>query len=167
RNHPGLHHLVADRPCPPLFHTWEQKNGLLESRRSFLEQDGADAVQDGANAQSHGAPRLSVRSALERQPRLRRVPHGNLAAARGGADRISGFPRSPASRQGQGRVRPVHGAASAASDPTAPGRSAPSLTSDRYSLRRSAPVKPDGDTTARLPKQTGGFAFCRKNPISA
>src|SRR6266436_4349219 len=121
---------MLDSPCPSLFHTREQKNGLLESRRSLVEQDGADAVQDGTDAQSHGTPRLPVRSALQRQPRLRRVPHGNLAAARGRADRIPGFPRSPASRQGQGRVRPVHGAASAASDPAAPGRSAPRLISD-------------------------------------
>ena len=33
RDHPRLHHLVADRPCPSLFHTREQKNGLLESTR--------------------------------------------------------------------------------------------------------------------------------------
>src|SRR5579859_4528160 len=51
RDDPRLHHLVADRPCPSLFHTWEQKNGLLESSRSLGEQDGADAVQDGADAQ--------------------------------------------------------------------------------------------------------------------
>ena len=31
-DHPRLHHLVADRPCPSLFHTREQKNGLLEPR---------------------------------------------------------------------------------------------------------------------------------------
>src|SRR5712672_3661246 len=92
RDHPGLHHLVADRPCPSLFHTREQKNGLLESRRSLVEQDGADAVQDGTDAQSHGTPRLPVWPALQWQPRLRRVPHGNLAAARGRADRIPGFP---------------------------------------------------------------------------
>src|SRR5580693_7138238 len=45
-----LHPLVADRPCPSLFHTREQKNGLLESSRPLGQQDGADAVQDGADA---------------------------------------------------------------------------------------------------------------------
>ena len=57
--------------------------------------------------------RLRLRSAVERQPRLRRIPHGNAAASRGRAGRVPEFPRSPASRQGQGRVRPVHGAAQA------------------------------------------------------
>ena len=33
RDHPRFHHLVADRACPSLFHTREQKNGLLESSR--------------------------------------------------------------------------------------------------------------------------------------
>src|SRR5882757_6400464 len=73
RDHPRLHHLVADRTCPSLFHTREQKNGLLESPGSLAEQDGADAVQDGADARTHGAPwfRLRwLRSVLERQPRL-------------------------------------------------------------------------------------------------
>ncbi len=73
-----------------------------------------------------GFPLRRVRSALERQPRLRRIPRGNAEAPRRGADRIQGFPRSAASRQGQGRVRPVHGAAPPASDP-ALGRSAPGL----------------------------------------
>src|SRR5438132_14345519 len=72
-DHPWLHHLVADRPCPSLFHTREQKNGLLESRRSLAEQVGADAVQDGPDARPHGASRfrrLRLRSALQRQPSL-------------------------------------------------------------------------------------------------
>ena len=42
---------------------------------------------------------------------------GNPAPARGRAGRVQEFPRPPASRQGQGRVRRVHGAAQAASDP--------------------------------------------------
>src|SRR5207245_3572317 len=77
RDHPRLHHLVADRSCPSLFHTREQKNGLLESPGSLAEQDGADAVQDGADARPYGAPWLRLRrlrSVLERQPRLRRIP---------------------------------------------------------------------------------------------
>src|SRR5450631_3098774 len=80
RDRARLHHLVADWTCPSLFHTREQKNGLLEPRRSLAEQDGADAVQDGADAGPDGGPRLSVRSAHQRQPRLRRIPHGDLAA---------------------------------------------------------------------------------------
>src|SRR4029079_6276274 len=72
RDHPRLHHLVADRTCPSLFHTREQKNVVLEKPGSLAEQDGADAVQDGSYARPHGAPRfrLWLRSALERQPRL-------------------------------------------------------------------------------------------------
>ncbi len=89
RDRARFHHLVADRPCPSLFHTREQKNGLLESSRPLVEQDGADAVQDGADAQPHGAAWLRLRSALERQPRLRRIPHGDAAAPRGGAGRSS------------------------------------------------------------------------------
>src|SRR5690349_9694601 len=64
-----LHDLVADRPCPSLFHTREQKNGLLESR-ALCQQGRADAVQDGTDARSDGAPWFSVRSVLERQSRL-------------------------------------------------------------------------------------------------
>src|ERR1700734_2175401 len=81
RDDPRLPDLVADRSWPSLFHTREQKNGLLESSRSLVEQDGADAVQNGADAQSHGAPRLPLWVAIERQPRLRRLPHGDVAAA--------------------------------------------------------------------------------------
>src|SRR5579872_7617616 len=70
RDDTRLPDLVADRTCPSLFHTREQKNGLLESPGSLGEQDGTDAVEDGADAQSHGAARLRLRPALERQPRL-------------------------------------------------------------------------------------------------
>src|ERR1700759_1721091 len=65
RDGPRLPHLVADRPCPSLFHTREQKNGLLESSRSLGEQDGAHAVQDGADAQPHGARWFPVRPGFE------------------------------------------------------------------------------------------------------
>src|SRR5215468_7457391 len=75
RDHPRLPDLVADRACPSLFHTREQKNGVLEQLppRSLAEQDGADAVQNGAHARPHGTPRfwLGLWPALERQPRLR------------------------------------------------------------------------------------------------
>src|ERR1700684_676498 len=86
RDDTRLPHLVADRPWSSLFHTREQKNGLLESSGSLGEQDGADAVQDGADAQPHGdlaslSPWLRLRPALKRQPRVRRVPLGYLAAA--------------------------------------------------------------------------------------
>src|SRR5436305_1151904 len=57
----GLHLLVADRSCPSLFHTREQKNGLLESSRPLVEQDGADAVQNGTDAGPDGTPWFSVR----------------------------------------------------------------------------------------------------------
>src|ERR1700733_9280017 len=80
RNGTRLPHLVADRSCPSLFHTREQKNGLLESSRPLGQQDGADAVQDGADAQPYGAPWLPLRVAVERQPRFRRMPHGDAAA---------------------------------------------------------------------------------------
>src|SRR5882757_2865715 len=113
RHHPRLHHLVADRTCPSLFHTREQKNGLLESPGSLAEQDGADA-------RPYGAPWFRLRwfrSVLERQPRLRRIPPGNAEASRRGAGRIPRLPRSPAPRQGQGRVRRLHGAAQDAPDP--------------------------------------------------
>jgi len=42
-----------------------------------------------------------------------------LAAARGGAGRVQELPRPSASRQGQGRVRPVHGATQDTPDPAA------------------------------------------------
>src|SRR5437660_12228399 len=88
RDHPRLPHLVADRISPPLFHTREQTNGLLEPPGSLAVQDAADAEQDGADARPHGAPWLPVRwfrSALERQPRLRRIPQRNASAPRGRA----------------------------------------------------------------------------------
>src|SRR5579859_3846910 len=77
RDHPRFPDLVADRTCPSLFHTREQKNGLLERlrprslERQMAEQDGADAVEDGAHEEPHGAAWLRLRSAVERQPRLR------------------------------------------------------------------------------------------------
>src|SRR3982751_6829361 len=83
RDHPRLHHLVADRTCPSLFHTREQKNGLLDSPGSLAEQDGADEVQDGADEGPHGTRWLSVRwlwPALQRQPRVRRIPRRDAAA---------------------------------------------------------------------------------------
>src|ERR1700761_2562736 len=54
RDDPRFPDLVADRSCPSLFHTREQKNGLLEFSRTLGEQEGADAVQDGPHAQPHG-----------------------------------------------------------------------------------------------------------------
>src|SRR5579862_2730528 len=77
RDDSRLLHLMADWPCPSLFHTREQKNGLLESSRSLGQQDGANAVQDGADAQPHGnlaglSPRLRLWLVLEWQSRLRR-----------------------------------------------------------------------------------------------
>src|SRR5215210_4356381 len=82
---------------------------MLESPRPVVEQDGADAVQGGTDAEPDGASWLPIWSGLQRQSRLRRLPHGNAAAAGGRANRIPRFPRSSAARQGQGRVRPVHG----------------------------------------------------------
>src|SRR5581483_7590769 len=73
RDHRRLPDLVADRTSPSLFHTREQKNGLLDSRPpgSLAEQDGTDAVEDGAHEEPHGAAWLRLRPALERQPRVR------------------------------------------------------------------------------------------------
>src|SRR5580698_9645952 len=91
RDHPWLPALVAGRTCLSLFHTQECEHGLLEPSGSLAEQDGADAEQDGADARPHGARRLSVRrlpwlrTAFERQPRLRRIPYGDVAAAGGRA----------------------------------------------------------------------------------
>src|SRR6202035_2766259 len=156
RHRARFHHLVADWARPSLIHTREQKNGLLESG-PLVEQDGADAVQDGADEEPDGAPRLRLRrSALERQPRLRRIPRRNAAAPRRGTDRFQGIPRSPAPRQGQGRVRPVHGPAPDPSGAAAPGRSAPGVSRKSQSLRLSAPSQPDGDSAAHLRKQVGG-----------
>src|SRR5689334_9676242 len=73
-DHSRLPDLVADRACPSLFHTREQKDGLLESLGSLAEQDGTDAVEDGTDEGPHGAARLRLWSALERQPRFRRIP---------------------------------------------------------------------------------------------
>src|SRR5690348_6800793 len=73
RDRPRLHHLVADRACPSLFHTREQTNELLEQSGPLAEQDGTDAVEDGPDAWPHGAPRVRLRlwAGIERQPRLR------------------------------------------------------------------------------------------------
>src|ERR1700751_2743470 len=77
RDHRRLSDLVADRACPSLFHTREQTDELLESPRlgaprgSLGQQARADAVEDGADEEPHGAARLPLRAAFERQPRLR------------------------------------------------------------------------------------------------
>src|SRR5215471_10730663 len=142
RHHHRLPDLVADRACPSLFHTREQKNGLLESSGSLAEQDGTDAVEDGADAQPHGAAWLRLRPALERQPRLRRVPRRDVAAPGGGAARVPRVPRPPAPRQGQGGVRRLHGPAAPASDPAQrPAAKPPELKAFPAGARsRSSPL---------------------------
>ena len=101
------------------FTLGSRKMALLEPPGSLAEQDGADAVRrwSGCATTWSGAASASAASA---RPRAATAPSTNTAwkpaAARGRADRIPGFPRSPASRQGQGRVRPVHGAAPPAPD---------------------------------------------------
>src|ERR1700704_523215 len=133
RDHRGLSDLVADRARPSLFHTREQKNGLLEQSGSLAEQDGTDAVEDGADARPHGTARLRLRRPVhERQSRLRRIPHGNAAASGRRAAGVPRFPEPAAPRQGQGRVRRLHGpaqatAADAAERQTAAGLSLPLL----------------------------------------
>ena len=94
------------------------------------EQDGADAVQDGADARPHGAswllgfgfgpPSSGNRAFKDTAPKRCGVSKKSRSIQR--------FPRSPASRQGQGRVRPVHGAAQAASDPAERPAAAESLS---------------------------------------
>ena len=78
------------------------------------------------------------RPPLQRQPRLRRIPHRDAAAARGGAERIPRLPRPAAVRQGQVRVRPVHGRApqpaAAAGAGSAAGRNANSAREPRLRL---------------------------------
>src|SRR6266436_8525040 len=161
RDHRGLPDLVADRARPSLFHTREQKNGLLEPWRPLAEQDGTDAVEDGADARPHGAAWLRLRPAHQRQPRLRRIPHGDAAAPGGRAKGIPRIPEPPAPRQGQGRVRRLHGPAQDAPDPAQ--RPASKLgpqdlrlglkakaRARKFSLRRNAPHHPDGNGTARL-----------------
>ena len=138
----GFIMLVADRPCPSLFHTREQKNGLLESPRPLVEQDGADAVQDGPDARTDGATRLVPASA---RPPAATAPSTNTAPTRCAgsrkSNRIQGFPRPPASRQGQGRVRPVHGPAPAPS--RAAGRKLPSRKAEaRFQAHASGHVPP-------------------------
>src|ERR1700742_3227198 len=140
RYYPGLPDLVADRTSPSLFHTREQTYGLLEpqSPGSLAEQDGTDAVEDGADEEPHGAPWVRLRPAVQRQPRLRRIPLRDAAAPRGGAAGVQGFPRPPAPRQGQGRVRRVH--AAAPRPPDAAERSAPEgLSFQRFAFRPNAP----------------------------
>ena len=46
---------------------------------------------------------------LQRQPRLRRIPHRDAQAPGGRAARIPGLPGTPAPGQGQGGIRSVHG----------------------------------------------------------
>ena len=55
--------------------------------------------------------RPSAAAGLQRQPRLRRIPRRDVASAGGGAEGVRHVPRPAALRQGQGRVRPVHGRA--------------------------------------------------------
>ena len=52
---------------------------------------------------------LGPAAAVERQPGLRRIPQRNVEATGGGAARVPRVSGSPALRQGQDRVRRVHG----------------------------------------------------------
>src|ERR1700750_2437675 len=131
RHHSRLPDLVADRTSPSLFHTWEQTHELLEPPGSLAEQDGAN---EGPN----GASRLRLRPALQRQPRLRRIPVRDAAAPRRGATGVQGFPRPPASRQGQGRVRRVHEGAPRPAD-AAERPAASELTVRAFAFRPDAP----------------------------
>ena len=93
-------------------------------------------------------------AALERQPRLRRVPHRDAAAARRGAARVPRLPRPAALRQGQVRVRPVHGRA--AQPPAAAGlRSRKADPPQRATAFRAARRKAGG------PMRFGGASAIR------
>src|SRR6185295_7262092 len=119
---------------------------------------------DGPDARPHGASRfrrLRLRSAFERQPSLRRVPNRNPAASRRRAGRVQEFPRAPASRQGQGRVRPVHGAAQAASDPAERPAAARLSVLQGSAAGMMPPWCLTAVTTAHLRKQVGGSFLYR------
>ena len=105
----------ADGPgfivCWPLglailaFTDMERTNGLLE------DGGGMSRWQQRSGSRCTAPGPGGSRSRVERQPRLRRIPHRDAAAARRGAAGIPRLPRPAALRQGQDRVRPVHGRA--------------------------------------------------------
>ena len=140
----GVHHLVADRPRTSRLHAREQEHGLLGSQ-PFRQQDGTDAVEDGADARQHGKQRLRLR----RRPRAAIAPSTNIASRRCAGWRKSSassrLPGAAAPRQGQGRVRPVHG----------PASSAPGLA-ERRPAAGLTPLSIDELFPARLPA-TGRF----------
>ena len=78
---------------------WQRKMQRMEDKMSRV-RDRMECVGRGTWWRAR---------AVERQPRLRRVPRRDAAPARGGAARVPRLPRPAAHRQGQGRVRPVHG----------------------------------------------------------
>ena len=79
---------------------WQNKMERMQAKvdrmRGYMEQGGA------GRGGWWGWP------AVERQPRLRRLPRRDLAAARRRAARIPRIPRAPALRQGPDRIRAVH-----------------------------------------------------------
>ncbi len=74
--------------------------------RGAVMPAGDEKVRSFAFAHDRRLPWL--RRSLDRQPRLRRVSQRHAQAPRRRTARVQGFPLSPASRQGQGGVRPVH-----------------------------------------------------------
>ena len=63
------------------FTLGSRKMGCWSNQDRWSEQDGADAVQDGADAGRMERRGFGVRPALERQPRLRRIPHRKRCGA--------------------------------------------------------------------------------------
>ena len=84
-----LHRLVAGRPPGPRLHSRERtQNGMLVIGTAATGSAEPLAVEDGTHARQNGphAPQArdqvatgGATTALERQPRLRRIPHRNPA----------------------------------------------------------------------------------------
>src|SRR5262245_13593671 len=69
---PWVRVLVADWSRNSRLHHLGKKNVRIWMQRPLAAQDGKDAAQNGEDARAHGRPLLR---ALQRQPRLRRVPY--------------------------------------------------------------------------------------------
>ena len=127
----------------------------------WAEQDGADAVQDGADARPHGAPRFRLRRfrpALSgnrafdeyRTETLRRLEEEQVEF-RDFLDRL----RHAKDKEEFDAFMAQH---KHASDPAERPAAKLSMGSE-LSLRRCAPIAPDGNEPPVCEKQTGGLSF--------
>ena len=113
---------------------WQHKMERMQDKMERLRW----RMEGAGRGDWWGAPRS------QRQPRLRRIPHRDAAASGGRAARVPRFPRPPALRQGQDRVRPVHGRAPPAHRRTTAGAAELTPTELNFETNQGRPPSAGG-----------------------